>query len=102
MGEYIVRIRSRFATLEKSYTKSIRISVKCLIVIVVYLFLFYFNFFRISGALIGSRETYETKTVLIRAFPTDSVPSINYTLVTKTPTETNLLFYNTTVPVLRD
>ena len=45
---------------------------------------------------------YEQKIVHIRAFSSDSKPSINYTLVTKTPTETYQLFYNMTVPVLRD
>ena len=64
--------------------------------------MFYINFFKINGYLIGERHSYEVKVVEIRAFSTDTIPNINYTLVTKTPVETNKMFYNTTLNVLRD
>ena len=83
---YTVKLRNKFAYLDRNYSKSIRLSLKCLIVIILYLFLFYFNFFKNSGYLMGSRQMYEAKVVHIRAFSSDSKPSINYTLVTKTPT----------------
>ena len=41
-------------------------------------------------------------TVQLRAFSSDTVPDIDYTLVTKTPIETNQTLYNTTVTNVRD
>lgn len=88
--------------LQRSYSKPIRLSIKCIIVVLFYVFLFYFSFFKNTGSLISSRETYEIKVVQIRAFATDSSPNINYTLISTTPSETHKIFYNTTLPVLRD
>jgi hypothetical protein len=39
---------------------------------------------------------------MVRAFSSDTTPTISYELVTKTPTQTNLTFYNTTLSVVRD
>lgn len=76
--------------------------VKCLVGLIFYIFLFYFNFFLINGALLAEHSIYEAKTIEIRAFDTDSVTSINYTVVTKTPDTTYSSFYNSTLSVLRD
>ncbi len=71
--------------LDEVYTRPIRLSVKCLIVIMVYLFLFYLNFFKVNGSLLSSRQMYEAKLIPVRSDDTDTKPSANYTLVTKTP-----------------
>lgn len=64
--------------------------------------MFYYNFFYINGTLLGSRNSYVVSIIPIRAFTSDSMPNINYTLVTQTPSSTNSTFYNTTLNVLRD
>lgn len=79
-----------------------RVSIKCIIAVVLYLFVFYFDFFKITAQLISSRLSFTPLVIPIRAFSSDPVPNINYTLVTTTPTDTYTMFHNCTLPLLRD
>ena len=83
-----------FQPLEKHWTKPIRIGIKIVLGLIYLIFLFYLNFFIINGQLITEHSLYVAQSVEIRALATDSVPRINYTLVTKTPIDAASLFYN--------
>jgi hypothetical protein len=52
--------------------------------------------------MIADRNIYEVKVIEIRAFPSDPVPNINYTLLTKEPLLAQKTFYNRTLNILRD
>lgn len=67
-----------------------------------YMFLFYFKMMEANGVLLGQKHAFKTQIVQIRGLATDSVPNINFTLITSNSQAAALLFYNQTLIQVRD
>lgn len=62
--------------------------IKGVIACIIYVFFFYLNFLTTTGSLLKSRYDYVTKVIHLRSDALATTPTINFTLVTRTPLET--------------
>jgi len=89
-----------FNTLTESWTRKIRYVFKLIVCYTLYILLFYMAFFRVCGFLLVNRNFYQAVPITTRANVNDTVPTVNFSVVTTTPSYFSD-FYNTTLTELK-
>jgi hypothetical protein len=88
--------------IEKHWSKPIRVFFKCLIALFLHLVLFYLIFFSTNTSLLKSRYDFVTQDVLLRTSDQSVTPSINYTVVTRSPYDAYRGLNNNTITYVRN
>lgn len=74
-----------FKVLTEHWTRKVRYVLKLLVSCILYIGLFYLAFFRQCGGLLVNRNFYQAVPITTRGNATDSVPTVNFSVVTTTP-----------------
>lgn len=89
-----------FDTITNSWTRRIRFALKIMFTFALYIPLFYMAYFNICGNLLVQRNNFQSVSVLTRQNSNDSMPTVNFTLLSTTPAYF-ASYYNTTLSTLK-